>query len=218
MALFRPAHGLETSKWSICDSLDQSAGLATVVGQNCQTPVYLCVRMSRHLITLHSHPPPLSFAVPSPLFFLYASPFFQCLSSCASQLTSHPFLLLKVFIPRFSVELLRRTQAAALSFASELRETEKKETARREGDMVGRLIHVLIEGFVRGPRQDVRCTSGTFLTLRVSICTHLCPTLQLTGNGKEGGQEVTPHGEENVASASRWMEKWTPPYTHTLLV
>lgn len=84
---------------------------------------------------------------------------------CASELTSHPFLLLKVLIPRFSVELLRQTQAAALSFASELRETEKKERDSREGDMVGRLIHVLIEGFVKGLRQDVRCTLGIFSTL-----------------------------------------------------
>ena len=62
---------------------------------------------------------------------------------CLLTLASHLLLLLKVLIPRFSVELLRQTEAAALSFASELRETEEKEKRhKREGDMVGRLIHV----------------------------------------------------------------------------
>lgn len=46
---------------------------------------------------------------------------------CHLTLSSHRSLLLKVLIHRSAVELLRQTEAAALGFASELRETEERE-------------------------------------------------------------------------------------------
>lgn len=129
------ARGFIPSQWmvrtpanahSLTDWLDQSADWATGVGQSCQTPVHVC------LVYL---PEGLAYAV-------IPHSFSTSFSICLLTLTSHPLLLLKVLIPRFAVELLRRTEAAALSFASELRETEGKGRDRREErDTVGRLIH-----------------------------------------------------------------------------
>ncbi len=146
---------------------------------SCQTSVYVFVKISsRRLITLSSHLPLLCC---EPLFFplslcatLQAS-FFCCLLTH----TSHLLLLLKVLIPRFSVELLRQTEAAALSFASELKETEEKERDRREkrGRCGGADSSMFKEGVLSGasgrmsgvPVVYMRDTSHS---LGVSVCTH----------------------------------------------
>lgn len=114
--------------------MDQSADTEDAeVGPTCQTRVYVCMGISEHSVTLYIHPPFCCVANPCSLLTLCITPlasFFICLLT----LTSHLLLLLKVLIHRFAVELLRQTEAAALSFASELRETEekRKETEERE--------------------------------------------------------------------------------------
>lgn len=137
MALFRT--GCVEHKCSL-QLLDQSARGAEV-GQSCQT-MCMCVKIS----ILFQY---LKFMLccvlnPYSYFFSPCIALLMSFSICLLTLTSYLLLLLKVLlIPRFSVELLRRTEAAALSFASALRETEEeREIDRREGDMVGRLIHV----------------------------------------------------------------------------
>lgn len=76
---------------------------------------------------------------------------------CLLTLASHP---LQVLIPRFAVELLRQTEAAALSFASELRERQKRK--EREGKRDGGQAHPCLK---TGDLLDVRCAAGDFLTL-----------------------------------------------------
>lgn len=115
----------------------------------------------------------------SQLLSLYCEPKFFILSLCIAllmsfficlpTLTSHLLLLLKVLIPRFSVELLRQTEAAALSFASELRETGEERKRQKRGRYGGQTHPCLKRGFCREPQAGCQvcrwCTSGSFLTL-----------------------------------------------------
>lgn len=177
LTLLVPVDGLKISKWSLSDSLGQSAGWGTVVGQKCETPVYLCEhhtapnRSSSHLLQLFVICDPIFVILPLCILLLMSvfivSPNSLLILSCLSKSSSLTSVL------NYWDRLKQLLSALRQSWERQKRkgETEKKE---REGDMVGRFIHVLIEGFVKSLRQDVRCTLGIFTTLRVSICTHWC--------------------------------------------
>ena len=161
-------HMLTLTPWT-----SQQVGVGSEMGQKCQTHMYVFVKMSRRLITLSSPPTPSFCSVVKPysLFSHHAS------------LSSHVFLHLSPNsrFPSFccssslrsSVELLRQTETAALSFASELRETEEKEKRqkreRERGGSGGQTHPCLKTGFCREPRAGCQvcrsCTSGRFLTL-----------------------------------------------------
>lgn len=86
-------------------------------------------------------------------------------------------LLLKVLIPHFSVELLRQTEAAALSFASEWRETEEKEGDRRQREIWWADSSMFKEGVLSGASGRMSGVPMVYIreishSLEVNVCTH----------------------------------------------
>ena len=102
---------------------------------------------------------------------------------------------------------MRQTEAAALSFASELRETEEKGRDGGEREIWWADSSMFKEGVLSGASGRM---SGVPL-VHIREISHrgdepyACadvPSQNTSGNGGEGGQEVTSHGvmeEENVA-------------------
>lgn len=141
------------------DSLGQSAGWGTEVGQNCQTPVYLCEdQQAPHHTSL------------TPTATLICDSIVVILTLCILLLMSVFMSLLTHFSsfpasqsPHPSLQCwIIETDSSSCSQLCVRVERDRKE---RNKETVGRLIHVLIEGFVKGLRHDVRCTSGIFPTL-----------------------------------------------------
>lgn len=158
--------------------------------------------MSDLCVCLHGNQQALCYLIHSPPFAVLRTHVLYCLCItplapfciCLLTLASHLLLLLKVLIHRFAVELLRQTEAAALSFASELRETEEKRKETEEREIWWADSSMFKEGVLLGASGRMSGVleghiHGTFLALERKRMHTLMSRLRVLW-GNSGGREV----------------------------